>query len=496
MTTPDADDESRPIRPDTVSGVDGPELPIVGHDDTDPDRGRSEPLYPDEPYLDAASSPYPDGGGDSVYPDRGPDRPSGWGGSQPFGQGSPRAGAHDPAAGLALAPQTIRDTYAPVQFDPASEFEPPDDLPPWYEDEYYDDREWERLPRGTSTLFRVLVFVGVFAVVVFMSGSFVKGWIDDQLDPPGEPGAEVEIAIPLGAATNDIVRILADEGIVANSTVFRYYLQYKDAGEFQAGDYVFREDMAAWEALEVLEGGARVAETFFVTVPEGLTVAELQASLLSQLPEFDAVELADAIASAPRPEVFGDSRLVSDEGIFFPATYDVPEDFAADEAALIGRMVAAFDQVATETDLGRSRRKVGVSPYQALIVASLIEEEAKVDEDRAQIAQVIYNRLEAGEILGIDATVVYALGGDRELSQSDLEVDSPYNTRRFAGLPPGPIAAPGRASIEAALNPSGGDIFYYVLTEENGPGTHRFTVTFEEFEEGRQICIQRELGCG
>ena len=494
MTTPDADDESRPIRPDTVSGVDGPEELVIGRDYEDARASRSEPLYPDDAHRSGAS-PIPDGVA-SVYPDRGPDRPLGWGAAESVALGAARSRSHDPAAGLALAPQTMRDAYAPVQFDPASEFEPPEDLPPWYEDEYYDDRDWERLPRGTSTWFRVLVFVGVFAVIVFASGSFIKGWIDDQLDPPGGPGAEVEIAIPLGAATNDIVRILADEGVVANSTVFRYYLQYKDAGEFQAGDYVFREDMAAWDALEVLEGGARIAETFFVTIPEGLTVAEMQASLLSQLPEFDPVELADAIASAPRPEVFGDSRLVSDEGIFFPATYDIPEDLAGDEAALIARMVAAFDRVATETDLANARRKVGVSPYQALIVASLIEEEAKVDEDRAQIAQVIYNRLEAGELLGIDATVVFALGGKRDLTQSDLEVDSPYNTRRFPGLPPGPIAAPGRASIEAALNPSGGDIFWYVLTEENGPGTHRFTVTEAEFLEGVQICIERELGCG
>lgn len=470
MTTPEPDDESRPLRPDTVSGVDGPEEEVMGRDVVA--GGDRASLYPDEAHHGHEASPYPDGAGT---------RP---------------VGPHDPSAGLVLAPQTMRERYTPVQFDPASEFEPPEDLPPWYEDEYYDDRDWERLPRGTSTGFRVLVFAGVFALIVFVSGSFVKGWIDDQLDPPGGPGAEVEIAIPLGAATNDIVRILADEGIVANSTVFRYYLQYKDAGEFQAGDYVFRENMAAWEALTVLEGGARIAETFFVTIPEGLTVDEMQAALLSQLPEFDPVELADAIASARRPEVFGDSRLVSDEGIFFPATYDVPEDLAADEAALLGRMVDAFDLVAGEADLARARRKVGVTPYQALIVASLIEEEAKVDEDRAQIAQVIYNRLEAGELLGIDATVVYALGGDRELSQSDLEVDSPYNTRRFPGLPPGPIAAPGRASIEAALNPSGGDIFYYVLTEENGPGTHRFTETFEEFQEGVRICIERELGCG
>ncbi len=139
---------------------------------------------------------------------------------------------------------------------------------------------------------------------------------------------------------------------------------------------------------------------------------------------------------------------------------------------------------------------MGLSPYQVLIVASLIEEEARADVDRAKIARVIYNRLEAGELLGIDATVVYALGGDRNLSAADLAFDSPYNTRLYPGLPPSPIASPGRLSLEAAVNPADGDWFFYVLTEENGPGTHTFTTTIEEHNAAVQVCIERELGCG
>ena len=159
-------------------------------------------------------------------------------------------------------------------------------------------------------------------------------------------------------------------------------------------------------------------------------------------------------------------------------------------------MTAQFDIVATETGLANPPIGLGVNPYEVLIVASLIEEEAALDEERAKIARVIYNRLDRSIPLGIDATIVYALGGDRELTLSDLAVDSPYNTRLVSGLPPTPISAPGRASIEAALQPAQGDWLYYVRTDESGVGSHTFTVTQEDFNEAVLICIERDLGCG
>ena len=109
---------------------------------------------------------------------------------------------------------------------------------------------------------------------------------------------------------------------------------------------------------------------------------------------------------------------------------------------------------------------------------------------------MIYNRLEKNMPLGIDATIIYALGGDRELTVSDLDVDSPYNTRKVVGLPPTPISAPGQASIEAALNPAVGDWLFYVRTDNFGTGSHTFTVTEADFNEAVQVCIERDLGCG
>jgi len=375
----------------------------------------------------------------------------------------------------------------------------PPDLPPWYEDEYYDDEEWDRLPRRSSTTFRVGAFLGILLVALLVAYSFVRGWVDDQLDPPGEPGDELVIAIPQGATTNDIARILGDQGVIANSTAFRYYLRFKDTPDFQAGEYTFAANSAVWDVRDILEAGPVTStddSRVFVTLPEGFTVVEIRQALLDQLLLFDATELDSALASLALPALFADRALDNLEGLLFPETYDVDETTAANEQSFLDRMVAQFNVVAAETGLATPPFELGLSSYELLIVASLIEEEARADEDRAKISRVIHNRLAQGMLLGIDATVVYALGGDRDLSAADLDSDSPYNTRKFAGLPPTPIASPGRKSIEAALNPEPGDWRYYVLTEENGPGTHTFSVTLAEHDQAVLVCIERNLGCG
>ena len=171
------------------------------------------------------------------------------------------------------------------------------------------------------------------------------------------------------------------------------------------------------------------------------------------------------------------------EGLVFPDTYFVaPGD---DETKVLTRMVSAFDDLATELAVQDSQARVGVSPYDTIIVASLIEREAKVDEDRAMIARVIYNRLQRHMILGIDATVEYALGQHKQqLTNQDLSINSPYNTRKFPGLPPTPIAAPGRKALEAALVPSPGPWLYYVLADASG--RHAFATNIAEFERLRR----------
>ncbi|MDZ7733435.1 MAG: endolytic transglycosylase MltG [Acidimicrobiia bacterium] len=201
------------------------------------------------------------------------------------------------------------------------------------------------------------------------------------------------------------------------------------------------------------------------TRSEGTDPAELDAAL-------------DQVTSRYLP-----SEDTSLEGFLFPDTYELAEEDAGNELALVTRLVEEFDRVATELGYGEPN-PFGLSAYELVIVASLIEEEARVPEDRTKISRVIHNRLEQGMTLGIDAALLYELGHTDSLTQSQLETDSPYNTRLNAGLPPTPIAMPGRGSLEAALNPAEGDWLYYVLADESG--AHFFTSDYDEFLAQKQ----------
>lgn len=238
-----------------------------------------------------------------------------------------------------------------------------------------DPQDWDWLPRRTSTLTRVVILLGLLGVVVLIASLLVKGWIDDRLDPPGDEGPELVVNIPQGASINDIARILDDEGVVANSTVFRYYLRYKDAGDFQAGTYVLNENMAVWHAKDVLLAGPAsgpVEQDLRVLVPEGLTLAQIQNQLLSQVPTFDTDELAQALAFPPLRSQYQPPNSTL-EGMLFPDTYLLDAATSEDEAALVVRMVNQFDLVASEVDLATAADTVGITPYEVVIVASLIE---------------------------------------------------------------------------------------------------------------------------
>ncbi|HAS12557.1 MAG TPA: endolytic transglycosylase MltG, partial [Acidimicrobiaceae bacterium] len=185
--------------------------------------------------------------------------------------------------------------------------------------------------------------------------------------------------------------------------------------------------------------------------------------------------------------------VTSYEGLLFPDTYEIDED--VDEAGFLRRLVAETDARLTALDVEARAAALGRTPYEILVIASLIEEETRVPAERAMVARVVYNRLEQGIPLGIDATSRYEAeisGRDRE--DLDFESDSPYNTRRVAGIPPTPIAAPGQASLEGALNPAEGNWIYYVLQDEQG--NHFFTDSFAEFNEAKAECARLDLGCG
>ncbi len=328
----------------------------------------------------------------------------------------------------------------------------------------------------------VLGLLGVLLVVVGAGAWWVKGQID-----PGSPGEEVAVTIPAGSSTSDIATLLADKRVITNASVFQWYVRVKGGDPFQAGDYRgLRVNSSMGDVVDVLKAGPAPPESVTFLLREGLWVAEARAAILEAFPGMDPAALDAALANThPAFQPEGSSNI---EGFLFPATYEVAETDVGDPQRLVDQMVATFERIATEEGLGGAETTLQgvagsrtITPYEALIVASLVESEAKVPADRPKIARVIYNRLAEGMTLGIDATVLYALQDRSDsLTNSDLRIDSPYNTRVNTGLPPTPINSPGQSSIDAALHPADGDWLYYVLTDEDG--SHYFTNSYSDFQ--------------
>ena len=217
-----------------------------------------------------------------------------------------------------------------------------------------------------------------------------------------------------------------------------------------------------------------------VLFPEGYTRAEMAAAADRASPAITAADYLRVTGASPLPGKFaGDGKSRSLEGFLFPATYDIYENDTA--ATLVHKQQEAFRQNWAKTKLGYARSK-NLTPFDVLTIASMIEKEAVVESERPLIAAVIYNRLHARVPLGIDATIRYALGvpGTESLTNADLRNPTPYNTRLYRGLPPGPIANPGLKSIQAAAHPAKVDYLYFVAKPDKKH--HFFTSSFQEFE--------------
>lgn len=388
-----------------------------------------------------------------------------------------------PASGRAVvltpSPGRVRRRPEPVDDDDDDGYDP-------RHDPRYDEEEEDFPPRK-----RGRAFLGFLLVLVVIAGGVLTGvrWYQHQIDPPGPPGAVVQVVIPNNTPTARIGGILHGKGVIGNATLFRYYAQYKGRGGFEAGRYTFRLRQSFDAVLATLAKGPSVPDEAKVTFPEGFRITQIAARVGAQLPgrtadAFLGVTTDGKVRSTYEPT--GDSNL---EGFLFPETYTFSLD--DDETAIATRMVETFDQVADQVGLNDSVTKVGLTPYQTLIVASLIEREAKHDEDRGKISQVIYNRIKKGMPLQIDAALVYALGGVTRILDADLKLDSPFNTYTNKGLPPTPIASPGRASLEAALAPEAGDWLYYVVTTPDGH--HSFATTFKAHQANIKLAKERGL---
>jgi UPF0755 protein len=288
----------------------------------------------------------------------------------------------------------------------------------------------------------------------------------------------VSVTIPQGANTRAIADALKEAGLIRSETLFLVKSKLDGLEEsYKAGAYTFTRDMGMRRIMEDLTEGVK-AETKRFTIPEGLTVEQTAETLA----EAGLVDATDFLREAATGDFSGYRFLEGAagglEGYLYPETYDVYAD--ATPRDFIERMLAHFDKLFTEECYSQAEAR-GLSVNEVVTIASLIERETRVPEERALVASVIRNRLEKGMPLQIDATVQYALGEQKErLTYADLEIDSPYNTYKIPGLPPGPICSPRIECIEAALNPADTDYLYYVLRPELD-GRHNFTKSYDEF---------------
>ena len=348
------------------------------------------------------------------------------------------------------------------------------------------DEDYVVLPPPTSGARRLLaVGGGALMVLAILIGGLLV-WASRQVDPGGDPGEVLaSVVIPSGASTESIAGILAEEGVVSSARMFRYYVGWKGAGPWEAGEYVeFRAGSSFDEAIGVLDGGPVPPQANVVRVTEGRRLVDALSQIAEQVPSLTVQDLQATLDSGAVTSAYKPPGVASWEGLLFPDTYEFPEDVTAQE--VLQAMATKMEEVLDGLGYDKAEALQGRTAYELITIASLIEKETGAPpEERGKISRVISNRLDDGETLGIDATVLYGLGrASGELTSSDLETETPYNTRMVAGLPPTPIALPGEASLAAAIEPPEGDWRYYVLTS-NDPPAHFFTADYDEFLEAK-----------
>jgi UPF0755 protein len=324
-----------------------------------------------------------------------------------------------------------------------------------------------------KTLTWLIVVLVLGAAAAALGGRTI--WTRMHEPYKGYEGTEQFVTIPPGAGAADIRTQLLDARVVRDEFTLQAALRWTgNARALKAGEYRFDRPMTAVEVVDKLAKGD--IYTRRLTFPEGLTIAEM--AKIYEAREFGAAkDFAEAARNASLIRDV-DPEAMDLEGYLFPETYSMPRGLKADR--LVAMMVDRFK--ATYTDALREQaRAQNLSTRQVVTLASLVEKETGKGEERPLVAAVYRNRMRIGMGMQADPTVVYALQKagryDGNIRREDLAFDSPYNTYRYRGLPPGPIAAPGRASLEAALNPATADYLYFVSRND---GSHVFAATLDE----------------
>jgi UPF0755 protein len=313
-------------------------------------------------------------------------------------------------------------------------------------------------------------------VVVMLAGAGVVGWAYLALNRPHAAweGASVDVVVPSGISARETFGRLAEAGVMAHPRLLARWIALRGGGgAIHAGEYRFDQPASALEVLARLEIGDVLLHA--VTIPEGLDLIEIAERLEQE--EFGQREALLATFRDPELIIERDGDATDLEGYLYPETYHFPRGASA--GTIARAMVERFWEEVGE-DFPERATAVGLTLREAVTLASMIERETSVPDERGKISRVFHNRLDRRMRLQCDPTVIYALRREgREvgkLTYRDLEFDSPWNTYVSYGLPPGPIASPGKASLDAAVAPDDGRELYFVAAPEGG---HRFSTTLD-----------------
>ena len=318
---------------------------------------------------------------------------------------------------------------------------------------------------------------------------------DDIIDPtPCEDGAPQRYILSEGSSAEEVAGQLEALGIICSATQFNILASLLGLqNRLVSGVYTLQPGDSTISILRKITVVGADVPTVRVTFPEGLRIEEM-AEIAQQAGFGPAAEFIQAVREAELPLslAVGLPQGVSHEGYLFPDTYIVPLGSTA--AELVALMLETM-HLRFSADLREAAALRDLTPHEVLTLASIVEREVVVPEERPVVAGVFFNRIDSFDRLGADATVQYCIANDPasveaygwwkpgdEITFADLDCDSPYNTRRFAGLPPGPIANPGLASIEAVVNAEDTGFYYYVIDTNADDGSHCFAITLAEHD--------------
>ena len=330
---------------------------------------------------------------------------------------------------------------------------------------------------GCLQLFVIILFL--LPAALGIPGVLAYNWVDHQLHQPANPSnSKVRFVVTPGSSFHEVADTLHRAGLIDSVTVFDLYARYKHLDRnVQAGAYELSRNLNMVQILEALQ--TAIPEEIFITVPEGYTIKKT-AALLDQGNVIKGSDYtAQAVAGQFNYDFLKDLPPgTSLEGFLFPDTYLIPRTGTAKQ--LISLQLDAFKKRWTDTRKAQAAQR-RLTAQQVVNIASMIEREALFDVDRPLVASVIYNRLQAGWALDIDATVLYAKGvWQSTVTTDDRKINSPYNTYLHTGLPPGPIANPGIKAIDAALQPAQTGYFFYLSDKQ---GHNHYAKTNEEFAQ-------------